>query len=542
MYDAIIVEDEFLVRIGIKSFVNWQDIGINLVGEAENGKEAYNLYQKYKPQIIITDLKMPVMDGITLIQKIRIGHQDKLTKFIILSCMDEFALVQKALNYNVSHYFLKIEMTCKDFQDVLKSVVDELDNQKVELNYPVAKNDKQAMDELIRSCYENNLIDYRNAKDLLSKTAIDFDQDSYLCAIIHLFRDQSTRTNSTSMNQSALLNLIAESIGNPQNCLVYYLDYDYYCLFIQYSNLDLFFERTGNMLAVPEAVQNNLHKYANARANWGLSRNNTGICKLSQSLKEAKLALEGCYFKSSPICQFAEVDSPYALENRHIQLLLNVTSEFIHLSDEFISEYQAKVRTLASKRFATKGEFKDELTILLFWITAQVDVLNEHLEQLVTSSKEKIGASVNLNESVTMFLQFVRDCILTSSFNKRMPDTIKSAINYISEHSARKIYLEEVAKFVHLNSSYLSSLFKRKMHCSFIEYVNIARVKKAQKLLVETDQPIYFISQVVGFPQEEYFYKIFKRITQLTPSEYRSRFTCTTSNDRQDDQKARDIL
>ena len=538
MYDAIIVEDEFLVRIGIKSFVNWQDIGINLVGEAENGKEAYNLYLKFRPQIIITDLKMPVMNGIALIQKIRIDHQDRLTKFIILSCVDEFALVQQALNYNVSHYFLKIEMTCKDFQDVLRAVVDELDIQNAKTDYPAAQNEKQMLADLIISCYENNLIDYRNAKSLLGKTAIDFDQKSYLCAIIHLFRDPSARMTAAAANQSALLSLISESIGNTRNCLVFYLEYDYYCLFIEKSFLDLFFSRSGSSWAVPETTQNNLCQYANAHAIWGLSKSHTGIGELPQALKEAKSALEGCYFKNLSICQHSETDSSYALQSHHIQLLQTITNEFIHLSQEFVIEYQLKIRSLAVKQFATANEFKDELTFLLFWITAQVDVLNEHLEQLVTSSKEQIRPSATLDESVHILLRFVKNCILTSSFNKRMPDTIKSALHYIGENSTRKIYLEEVAKFVHLNSSYLSSLFKRKMHCSFIEYVNIARVKKAQKLLIETNQPIYLISQIVGFPQEEYFYKIFKKTTQLTPSEYRARFACPVYEDRQDDKRA----
>ena len=83
MYSAIIVEDELLVRVGLKSLINWSGLGLDLVSDASNGEEAFDMYNQYKPDIIITDIKMPRMDGIELIKKIR--EIDHRVRIIILT-------------------------------------------------------------------------------------------------------------------------------------------------------------------------------------------------------------------------------------------------------------------------------------------------------------------------------------------------------------------------------------------------------------------------------------------------------------------------
>lgn len=106
MYRVLIVEDEIIVREWLKKRVNWEACGFLVCAEAANGQEAYEAYEVHKPDMILTDLRMPVMDGITLLRKVR--ESDKRVRCLILTCLDEFALVKQAIELDVTSYILKL--------------------------------------------------------------------------------------------------------------------------------------------------------------------------------------------------------------------------------------------------------------------------------------------------------------------------------------------------------------------------------------------------------------------------------------------------
>lgn len=107
----LIVEDEVLVRCGLRSMVNWEKLGLDVIGDASNGKEALEIYEKEKPDIVMTDIKMPVMDGLELIEKIR--EQDQSTRIVLLTCYEEFSYLMRAMKLGVSDYILKLKMKQK---------------------------------------------------------------------------------------------------------------------------------------------------------------------------------------------------------------------------------------------------------------------------------------------------------------------------------------------------------------------------------------------------------------------------------------------
>ena len=125
MLRVMIVEDEHFVRIGIKNSVPWETYGMQVVCDAENGRQALEQYQNWKPEIIITDLKMPVMNGIALMKTIR--AKDKRARFIILTCLDEFGMVQEAIRLGASAYILKLTSEQEEIEAALEKVRAELE-------------------------------------------------------------------------------------------------------------------------------------------------------------------------------------------------------------------------------------------------------------------------------------------------------------------------------------------------------------------------------------------------------------------------------
>ncbi|MBE5773592.1 MAG: response regulator [Clostridiales bacterium] len=129
MYRVILAEDEPLVRMGIKSMVNWEELDMRVVAECSDGEEAWKAYEMYHPDLIITDLKMPVMDGMELIRKIR--SVDSRVRILVLTCIEDFDYARQAIECDVSNYILKLSCTVEKFTGILSRTLEELRSMSV---------------------------------------------------------------------------------------------------------------------------------------------------------------------------------------------------------------------------------------------------------------------------------------------------------------------------------------------------------------------------------------------------------------------------
>lgn len=125
MYRVLIVEDELFVRLGIKMSVEWEALDMEVIADVSNGEQAWEVYVREEPDIILTDLKMPIMDGMELIRRVR--EKSDRTRIIILSCLEEFALVRESISMDVTDYILKLTMTREDMEKVLDKARTELE-------------------------------------------------------------------------------------------------------------------------------------------------------------------------------------------------------------------------------------------------------------------------------------------------------------------------------------------------------------------------------------------------------------------------------
>jgi len=126
MWKVIIVEDEIFVRESVKELIHWEELGFQLVGEAGNGLEALELMEKQQPHVVITDIIMPKLNGLELLQESR--KRAYQSKFIMLTCIGEFEYVRQAMEYGAANYILKLSMSVNDLRKILMTISKELDD------------------------------------------------------------------------------------------------------------------------------------------------------------------------------------------------------------------------------------------------------------------------------------------------------------------------------------------------------------------------------------------------------------------------------
>lgn len=124
MWKVMIVEDEFFVRESVKELIRWRELGFELVAEASDGEEALALIKKDPPDLVITDIMMPRMDGVELLKETRNAGID--SKFVMLTCMGDFEYMRQAMEYGASNYILKLSMSVNDLRETLGKINKEL--------------------------------------------------------------------------------------------------------------------------------------------------------------------------------------------------------------------------------------------------------------------------------------------------------------------------------------------------------------------------------------------------------------------------------
>jgi two-component system response regulator YesN len=408
MIKVLIVEDEMLVRIGLKSSIDWAKLDMQIIGDVSNGQSAWEVYEQEAPDLILTDIKMPIMDGIQLIKKIR--EQDSNTKIIILTCYEEFDMVRKALTLGVSDYILKLKMSTEEMESVLIRVGDEI--KKLNLNKTTSNEDFINVD-LKKEDYIKDYMVYRLYSDKELERLINNQQlrikPQKLIMCLMKFEQYKSSQNKLIHEQEivmrqTVLNIINELLSKYQRGeIVYDVDNIYMIIF---SFWDLRVETEIHELLQNILIQiNNLMKtYINNTVIFGISGIYNSYPSLREMYKECKVALE---------------QKPQTNNEKYL-------------------------------------------------------------------SKE-----------------------------------IVEAIKFIEQNYNTDITLQQVAELVEMSPNYLSTLFKKDLQLSFVEFINQCRVDKAKEMLLNTHMKSYEVAQSVGFMDESYFSRIFKKFTDTSPKEFR---------------------
>lgn len=499
MYSALIVEDELFALHSMRDMLDWNGAGIGRVYEAANGKEAYEVYLRERPDIILTDLSMPVMDGLALIRNIREKEGDAKTRIIIMTCIDDFAQAQQALNMGVSHYFLKATASCRDIQKILQSTTKDLDKERLGQDTSPAERAMQILK-------HGGTLPPEDAAAALLAVGISSEED-YAVLFLCLSRKDSLLPGHEILQRTvrACSGADTEILPISPGC----------CASVLHQ------QEAGRLsMALPHlcaelsaSVDGGMRACMSGRAH--------GPGSLAEAVRQAQKGLDLCYFTGASSSLYAGQEEFPVPEDISIRLL-TLPNVFLHVPRKFADSYETRIRQITSRRYPDSGSFQEALSAVAVWLSMQTDSAKDSLEENCVLCTRQMSESETLQECVACFEQYATDILNLSSFSRQMPDCVKEALHYIHSNLDHALSLNEIAEHIHLNPAYLSTLFRKVMNQSPISYINSVRIERAKLLLRSTDQPVSEIAASLGFTQDIYFYRLFKQLTKVTPNEYRS--------------------
>lgn len=496
----LIVDDEFIMRQGIRHMMNWEEQGFQVVGEASNGKEALELMEELNPHIVFCDIAMPVMDGLDFIRVVHRKYPD--VRVLILSGYDNFEYVRQALLNGAVDYVLKPTLNPEELSRILSRVV-----QKI----PGIQLKKKTFSSL-----EYQLERYLNGFDQTLKTqefAQYFPHSCYrLFGMMVQFRNPDKQDLSQVIFEKVELFLKDRA---PGVYLKFLQNHEFLCIVFNYplkdeENLQYGIAKLMDQLTVIQE---------RAFAVIGPVRRNI------QNLREdfgnpMFFEAEAFYHKGAHLCQLKkEGDVQTVFRKFDFRRFSAVVAESNY--KEAVEMFQNYIHKAVESRMP-EFKLKNQTKNLLYNLVGSVENHVQAMEQIRYEYFRRIDDVIYVEDFLEMLEELTKElqeCLRDDGEN--LDAKLKEMLNYISEYYREDLDLANLAKTFNFNYSYLSSYFNNRMGEGFSEYLNRIRIGQACRLLEKEELPIAVISAMVGYSDQSYFCRVFKKITGETPSAYR---------------------
>lgn len=502
---VLIAEDEILVREGLKSIVDWEGMGMEIIGCAGNGKQALELYEKEIPDILLTDIRMPLMDGLELIARIR--EQDERIRIVVLSCYEEFRYLQEAMRMGVSDYILKLKMKPAEIENAMRRIRQELDES--ESGGPAADLRLQKEDLFKQYIFYHQIpLDVFRSRARRLQVAVR-EKAFLMCRLVLLGYRQvrAVSVDDGGMLARFLVSNMAEEIMRRHGAgeLIWERE-DCYLLVIDAV------QGEEGMFAVPERLLREIARVISecldVRAVWSVSTVGESWERLPELYLECREAFAEAWL-GKEIAYAAMADRRRLLCQRKTEEACSRIRTLLPWQQEMQEKLCGVLTAQAAQGKLDAGSAAAALTEALGWcgLSAEGEAI------------EKIQASSTFLEAVSVYVETCRQ----AGQSGRLSAEIYGAVNYIDSHLEEKLSLGSVAAQVGLSPNYLSSLFKKELGVSFVDYITQKRVEQAKDLLMHTDMKTWEVAERTGFISDSYFAKTFKRITGKQPSFFRKR-------------------
>ncbi|KQN97714.1 response regulator transcription factor [Paenibacillus sp. Leaf72] len=531
MFKVVIADDHYPVLDYLSNIIPWSKLGFELSALCSNGGEAWEACQNQQPDILITDIGMPVMDGLDLIEKAR--EANPRLKTIILSCHEDFQYAQRAVKLNVNDYILKESLRMEHVVTVLQQLACTLaeekqaENNRLQLQNVVQQNLSAIHTRFIRKLLEQPIWNEAEWNDEAERMGIHLrDGMPYLPVAVLPERsfELASRFGGAMNMQFVIDNALQELVQYEGVILLVPNERQYFLLFPFPATLkrNLHEDIRSELKRVQQLVYRHL-SIGISFYRGDVARDFLQLKKQLQDLMNVKMFR----FYAGELV-FAELRP---LQTTKEDLFLHYAKAFQELKDSMLGGERALIQSTVKRWGAFIQDrvypvesvkswvLKMALELELKYTVMQNFVINfnSELQQQQIASIETLNHLLewlqNFLEEKATDIQMLRDHTVRRE--------IAEAQRYIQTHIGEKIAMDEMAHRLNLNPSHFSRIFKQETGETFVEFVTRTKMEKAKELLNQSDMTVVEIAEQLGYEHTSYFIKLFRNASGMSPNEFR---------------------
>ncbi|MBD0378928.1 response regulator [Paenibacillus sedimenti] len=511
MLNAMIVEDNAIYRYAIKTIIRWEDYGFRIVSEALNGSHALGLLQHHHVDLIVTDITMPEMNGIDLIQNVK--RTDPAIKIVALSSYDDFRFVKEALKLGAEDYLLKHDLEPAAIQKLLQQMRAQImaDQERRKKETILASSLLEMKWILGRKLLFGELKDLRDMED--QAAAIHFPVHDGPCMVLLA----EGRLTADECRSDLALPCMIVPITERKTAVIY-----------------SFPDEKSERKCAEEAQAAVLQLYARVKQRdgtltVGISSIGYGLKDLAALYGQAQAALHhaiyeglGKVYTYSTIHLLGKSTAERTMNAQSLEPLITT------MKNSHITDVEKQIEVLFQKLgecklvFAELRQLLIDLYALIKALALEKNKLTDQMQQWNGELLEAIDTLQPLVRFEQLFLEMVRQVMGSSMDRSAVRWEIQLAIAYIHDHYAEDVTVAKMAEVLNLSTNYLSNLFKNETGMRIIEYMNRFRIQKAKQLLRGSTLKVYEVAERTGFQETSYFCKVFKELEGKTVKDYRS--------------------
>lgn len=533
MIKLMIVDDESIIRKGIRTSIDWWKLDVDIVGEARNGKEALELCGQLRPDIVVTDIRMPHMDGLEFARHLK--EQFPHTKIVIISGYDDFDYARQALKIGVNEYLMK-PVGATELEALITKISDEIVRERKKIE------EEQNNLELIRENFPfiqrkwlNRLLKGANTDaallaDQAGQLNIVLEGPEYAVLVVDvddfrlLTEDASDRDKELTLY--AVANITEEVLSSVFACAVCQSDFDYIYILVN-ANM----KNKHRLIECCEEIRRCVARYMKLSVTIGAGAYVRELKDIPSSSAQAVFAMQSKVYRGKgQIIVYGETKTG----NAGKQTILPPSENDKELLQYLSVMDKTKIDELLDEQFRQFAHshvpYEHIKALCLKWVILAM----AHLEQMGVHPGESGFTALNPYDEIEkyetsedirrwlgdLFASWIES--ISASKNVRFKHIVTAAIKYIQEHYTEDIRLEDVSSQVYVTPNYFSRVFKEETGQHFTEWLNKYRVDKAKVLLKDVGVKIYEVAERVGYNDYKYFTHVFKKYTGLTPKEYRN--------------------
>ena len=531
---VFLVEDESVVREGLRDNIPWQQFGYQFVGEAGDGEMALPLIRKTRPDVLITDIKMPFMDGLSLSHIV--GQEFPEMKIIIISGYDDFEYARQAIKEGVEQYLLK-PVTRRTLQKALTEVKEKIESEQEQKNYLNKYQDDMHEYEqfFLRTFFEKVFAGQLSVQEIYEeagKHSLDINAPFYNLVLIDV-QEKANKQEAGEVCQKCYEELMRFLMRFSNHYLVFRWNINIYGIMIKGEEENIT-ERTDKCL---EGIEQICVQYEE-EIDWYAAAGSPveRFSRLSDCYRDLNHIFNYRFFEPAKhILSERLAEGLYSESGQGALEAIDMNKTNPELiksflmkgqkeeAEEFVSNYlRGMDQALKSRIFWDYTLLNVRFAVLSYMAEIQV-TQQEFLQSVRTEDVQKMEIGLEnmrhyIEEMLTQAIVF-RDRENESQSKK----ALKKSLEYIEENYMREsLSLNEMAAAQEVSPNYFSAMFSQEMQMTFVEYVTQKRMEKARSLLRETDMRSNEIALAVGYKNPHYFSFVFKKTQGCTPREYRA--------------------